>query len=154
MKQVIRRRHWQPLLTILIVLFLALTAWAIDQARQKGSAVSDQDYYRHGLAYNENAGGSEAGATGSWSLTFQLDGTLLEIRLQAADGSSVSGAKGEIVLLGSRPGAMKRFDLFLTEGDPGQYLVRLPEGLDGQVMAQLTLEKGSTSLHRSLLLNF
>lgn len=154
MKQSIRRRHWQPLLTILIVLFLTLTAWAIDQARQKGSRVSDQDYYRHGLAYNANAGGTQAGATGTWSITVQLDGTLLAIRLQGGDGSLISGAKGEIVLLGSRPGAMKRFDLLLTEGDPGHYMVRLPEGLDGQVMAQLTLEKGSASLHRSLLLNF
>jgi len=154
MKQPIRRHHWQPLLTILIVLFLTLTAWAIDQARQKGSAVSDPDYYRHGLAYKGHEEGTQAGASGNWSITFHLDATLLEIRLQAGDGSLVSGAKGEIVLLGSRPGAMKRFDLLLTEGDPGRYLVRLPEGLDGQIMAQLTLEKGSTSLHRSLLLNF
>ena len=153
MKPFFRRRHWQPLLTIIIVLFLALTAWAIDQARQKGSPVSDRDYYRHGLAYNANEG-AEPAASGNWSMTFQLEGTLLEVRLQAGDGSIVSGARGEIVLLGSRPGAMKRFDLLLTEGEPGQYLVRLPEGLDGQVMAQLTLEKGSTSLHRSLLLNF
>jgi nitrogen fixation protein FixH len=154
MNQAPRRRRWHPLLTVVILLFLSLTAWAVDQARQKVSPVSDKDYYRHGLAYNNGAEKPAAGQARSWSIAVHLDGTLLEVRLSGADGKPVTGAKGEVVLLGSHPGAMQRFDFLLTEGEPGQYLARLPKELAGQVMAQLTMEKGDASLHRSLLLNF
>ena len=149
-----RRQRWHPLLTVVILLILSLTAWAVDQARQKVSAVSDKDYYRHGLNYNADESAQGSTATGRWKIDVKLDGTLLKITLLDQNGAPVTGAKGEIVLLGSHPGAMQRIDYVLAEIDPGQYMVRLPAQLKGQIMAQLTLDKGETSLHRSLMLNF
>lgn len=149
-----RRHHWHPLLTVVIFLILSLTAWAVDQALQKVSPVSDKDYYRHGLAYDSGHGQKGGNSAEEWSIDVHLNGTLLEIRLSSKDGTPVTGAKGEVILLGSHPGAMQRFDFVLTEADPGQYVARLPQELSGQVMTQLTLEKGKASLHRSLLLNF
>ncbi len=148
-----RRRCWHPLLTVVFLLILSLTAWAVDQAWQKVSPVSDKDYYRHGLAYDTGHEKPEDLAE-DWAVTVQLHGTLLDIRLSTQDGAPVTGAKGEVILLGSHPGAMKRFDFILTETEPGHYAARLPQDLEGQVMTQLTLEKGNASLHRSLLLNF
>lgn len=149
-----RRRRWHPLLTIIILLFFALTAWAVDQARKKVSPVSDNEYYSHGLHYDTGEDGKHGETAGGWTLTVKLEGQLLKATLHEADGSPVTGAKGEVVLLGSRPGEMKRLDLLFDEVDPGLYVIHFPADLKGQAMAQLTLEKGPVSLHRSLMLNF
>lgn len=147
------RYRWHPLLTVVILLCLSLTAWAVVQAREKVSPVSDKDYYRNGLTYNVAEQQQAAGQTAGWSIKVHLEGTLLTIRLVDRDGTSVTGAKGEIILLGSHPGTMKRLDFVITETSPGLYEVRLPEGLSGQVMTQLVLAKGQVSMHRSMLLN-
>lgn len=149
-----KRRGWHPLLTVVIVLFLTLTAWAIEQARQKVSPVSDPDYYSNGLHYSAAERQAQAAEKAGWSLAVKRDGDILEVRVTDQQGRPVSGADAELVLVGSHPGNMKRVDQVMTERDPGQYLARLPAGLSGQVLVRFNLTRDEASLHRSMLLNF
>lgn len=147
-------RRWNPLLTVVVVLFLTLTAWAIDQARQKVSPVSDPDYYNNGLHYSAAERQTQAAEKAGWSLAVHKTDDILEIRVTDEQGRPVSGGDAELVLVGSHPGNMQRVDQVMTEREPGQYLARLPAGLSGQILVRFNLTRGEASLHRSMLLNF
>jgi nitrogen fixation protein FixH len=145
-------RSWQPLLTVVIVLFLALTGWSIFQAQRQVSSVTDRNYYSHGLKYNETALERRAAQTLGWQLTLQLNGRTLELRLTDETGRPISGGSGNL-LLDSRPGGGRRADLPLQEREPGFYRVALPDRVQGPVQGQVTLTSAGASIHRSLLLS-
>ncbi len=149
-------RHRQPLLTAIILVFLALTLWAVDQARRKVSPVIDREYYAHGLTFNQTELEQTAANTRGWTLKMRIAGPSLETFLSDGSGRPVTGAKGDLVILGSHSGANPPLGLPLREQDRGHYLASLPEGLSGQgqVQAQVSFSLDGARIHRTMMLNF
>lgn len=153
MNPAVPNRQWHPLLTAVIVLFLALTGWSILQAQRQVSSVTDRDYYSHGLRYNQTALERKAAQSLGWALNLQLDGRFLVSRLTDEVGRPVTGGNGGLLLLGSGAVDRPQAELPFQEVAPGLYRVQLPEQLQGQVPAQVTLTSAGASIQRRLLLN-
>lgn len=146
-----RRRRWSPLLTAVILLFLGLTAWSIDQARRKVSPVTAGDYDRYDLKFAMSDRERRAGDERDWTLSADLAERVLTIRVADAENSLASGGRGELVLVGALPAPASA--LPVTEAAPGRYQVRLPPTLAGPVTARLRLHLPDTDLQRTLQLH-
>lgn len=145
-----RRTSSPPWLIILIGIgFLALSAWSIRAAARGASAVTDADYYSHGLRYNQTLLEQRAADSLGWQLTFAHGGGELQVTLSDARQLPISGAKGVLTIFRSDLAQPQR--LLLHEASAGSYRVTPPVGLGGEVTAQVDFELDGARLQRRLL---
>ena len=143
------RPGWWPL-PFLLLLFLGITAWSVYRAAVGVSAVTDPQYYSHGLRYEDTVLERRNAAAQGWIMKARLDGDELTIRLGDGKGTPVSGAVCEILL---RPGGHPR-RLGLVERTAGRYTVHLPPPREASpVQASLDCRLAGAAVHRTLLIN-
>lgn len=140
-----------PWLPILIGCgFLLMMVWSFYAAGHRSSAVTDPDYYSHGLRYNQTLLEQQAAASLGWSMSVRLSGEALLIVLEDARGQAISGASGQLSLLKGR--AMANMTLPLRETLPGTYRVALPAGLSGEQPVLVNFESDGARLGKRFLL--
>ena len=139
---------WPRNLVVLGLLFLTLTGWSVYRAATRVSDVLDQDYYSHGLRFNDSLIERQAAQGLGWTLATEVRDGWLRCRLNGVDGRPVTGGGGDLLL---RRDGEYRFPL--EERGPGLYVVRLPPELSGEFSAQLILGRDGAHMRRNLLLN-
>lgn len=130
--------------------FLVLSGWSFYRAARGTSAVTDADYYSHGLRYNQTLIEQHAADSLGWQLVIHRDGANLVALLNDGGRSPVSGAGALLRLYGETTG--QTGELSLLEVTPGRYQVRLPDSLQGTVTAEIAFERDGARLQRRLLL--
>ena len=146
-----KKRKSTPWLLLLIgVGFLGLTAWSIYRAGQETSAVTDRDYYSHGLRYNETMLERKAAESLGWSTAIELTGTGLVIRLRDKHDQPVAGAVGVLTLFSTSQEPV--LTIPLSEATTGHYAALLPAGRRGELPAEISFERDGARLSKRLLL--
>ncbi len=145
-------RSWPTLIVALGLLFLIFSGWSAYQASTRGSAVTDRDYYSHGLKYDHALVEQKAAETLGWTAAIDVSDGWFRCRLGDRSGMPVTGGAGEVVLFRVRTGTETR--LLLHEVEPGVYGAPLPVGLQGELPAELTLARDGARITRRLQLNF
>lgn len=140
--------HWPAFILSLILAFFAITWWSLDRAASEVSAVTDPDYYNHGLHYNHTPPRGQEG--GEWAVRQELTGRRLTIRVEDGRQAGVLGCRGQITFAASK--ADQEPPLPVTEAGAGVYTVELPASPAKTLAATLTLSKGETTVERRLLL--
>lgn len=144
----LRRYPW--LIILIGAGFLLLSGWSFYLAARGTSAVTDADYYSHGLRYNQTLLEQRAADSLGWQTDIRRDGPLLVTVLTDGQRRPVGGA-GAVLRLYRGDAALAR-QLSLDETAPGRYQVRIPDDLRGDVTADLAFERGGARLQRRLLL--
>jgi nitrogen fixation protein FixH len=145
------RNCWPLLIVLLVAGFFALSAWSFHQAASGTSAVTDANYYSHGLRYNQTLLERNAAAALGWDAAVTLTDLQLQIALSDRDRQPVTAALGSLTLHGGSRG--KAQHLPLHEDSAGIYLGTLPPGLRGEVTAQVDFEQAGARLSKRLLLS-
>lgn len=145
------RNRWPLLIVVLVAGFFALSAWSFLRAARGGSAVTDADYYSHGLRYNQTLLERNAAATLGWHAVATLAGSQLQVTLRDHARQPVTTASGALILLGGPRGETLR--LPLAEASAGVYFGTLPQGLSGEHTAQVEFEHAGARLSQRLLLS-
>jgi len=128
--------------------FLILTVLSIYLASQHSSCVTDPDYYSHGLRYNETLLERRAAASLGWSTDIRLVANRLHIELKDNSGLPVVDARGQLTLLDrSSP-----LNLVLQQTAPGTYQAKIPDSLQGELTAELSLDRSGAKLSKRLLI--
>ena len=145
------RNHWPLLILMLATGFIAFSAWSFYRAAQGSSAVTDTDYYSHGLRYNQTILERNAAASLGWDATVTLDDRQLQVVLTDRARQPVTAASVTLSLSkGNRGEALL---LPLTEGSGGNYLVDLPLDLRGNLNGQLDFALTGTRFSKRLLIS-
>lgn len=144
-------RSWPTLIVALGLLFLLFSGWSAYRAATRGSAVTDKDYYKHGLKYDHALVEQKAAEALGWTAAIDVSGGWLRCGLSDRDGMPVTGGAGEVVLFRVRTGTETR--LQLHEIEPGVYGAPLPVGLQGELPAEMTLGRDGARISRRLQLN-
>jgi nitrogen fixation protein FixH len=143
--------RWPHLLLLLGLLFLGLTGWSVYRSASGVSAVTDRQYYAHGLRYNASLVEQKAAESLGWQVAVSMQNGYLASRWTGKDGQPVSGGEARLVIQ-----AKNRADITLplTEASAGRYGTNLPGELQGEIPALLTFSHGGATFRRALLLNF
>ena len=144
--------RWPLLIVALLAGFVLISGWSFYRAAKGGSAVTDRDYYSHGLRYNQTLLERQAAASLGWQTTAQLEGRLLTIRLRDRDQRDVTGAVGSLTLFGSGNATPREFPL--QEAEPGVYRAQVPDALHGEQAAEIAFQRDGARLNQRLLLAF
>ena len=144
--------RWPWLIVALLSGFVVMSGWSFYRASREGSAVTDRDYYSHGLRYNQTLLERQAATSLGWQTTSQLQGRLLTIHLRDRDQRDVAGAVATLTLLGS--GKAPSLDLPLREGEPGTSRANIPDDLHGEHPAEIAFQRDGARLNQRLLLAF
>ena len=141
-----------PWIVIIIGIgFLCLTAWSILRARHETSAITDQDYYTHGLRYNETQLEKKAAETLGWSIDIKLIDNVMQVRLMDRNNEPVTAANGFIVIFSNNKSNRDRLPFLETK--EGVYELTLEGNFKGSLHAQLEFERNGARLNKQLLLN-
>lgn len=144
--------RWPWLIIFLFAGFVLISGWSFYRAAKESSAVTDRDYYSHGLRYNQTLLERQAAASAGWRATPQLQGRLLTILLHDGDQRGVAGAVGTLTLLGAGRSAPRQ--LPLLEAGPGDYRAQIPDDLLGEQTAEITFQRDGARLNQRLILAF
>ena len=145
------KRTYTPRMLLLIgVGFLGLTAWSIYRASHETSAVTDRDYYSHGLRYNKTMLERKAAESLGWTTAIELTGSGIVISLKDKRDQPVAGAEGELTLFSTSQEPV--VTILLTEATPGYYAARLPAGRRGELPAEISFDRDGVRLNKRLLL--
>ncbi len=142
---------WPSMLAGLLGLFLIFTFWSIKKAVSDVSAVTDRDYYSHGLRYEDSQIEQRAALSLGWQSRARLEGRLLLVELLDAGKQPVTGALAEFSVGGA--GDIPAMNIPLAESSPGLYSAQLPEAFQGEIRASLQIHRQGAKLHKSLLLS-
>lgn len=145
-----KSRNIPWLILIIGAAFLTLTSWSIFRASQDTSAVTDRDYYSHGLRFNETLLERKAAESLGWTVKSELNGKTLTFYLNDKTGTPVTGARGTLEIFLKQKAKSIRYPLL--HADPGEYQITLPKSLDGEVSARLEFERNGARMSRQLLL--
>jgi len=150
MPETLPANRWPHLLLLLGLLFLGLTGWSVYRSISGVSAVTDRQYYAHGLRYNATLAEQKAAVSLGWQIAVSLENDYLASRWTGKDGQPVSGGEARLVIP-ARDRA--EITLPLAEASAGFYGITLPGELQGEIPALLTFSHGGATFRRSLLLN-
>ena len=140
-----------PWLIVLIGIgFAAFTGWSFYRAATGTSAVTDSDYYSHGLRYNQTLLEQRAADSLGWQMTASRSGEHLLAVLKDGNHRPVSGARGVLTLF--RPDLPQPEQFPLKETAPGRYQAALPPGTSGELTAEIAFDRAGARLQRRLLL--
>lgn len=144
------RNHWPVLIIVLIAGFLSLTAWSFYRASRGASAVTDNDYYSHGLRFEQTMLEQKAAASLGWAMQTSLNGRQLRVQLTDHRQQPVTAARAELTMSGDSQGKSLRF--VLAENAGGAYLVQFPATLHGELTARIDFERDGAHLSKQLIL--
>ena len=145
-----KRKHTPWLLLLIGTGFLGLTIWSIYRAGHGSSAVTDRDYYSHGLRYNKTMLERKAAESLGWTTTIELTGTDIVISIKDKRDRPVTAAKGVLTLFSTSREPVVTIPL--AEAEAGRYAARLPAGRRGQVTAEVSFDRDGARLNKRLLL--
>lgn len=145
-----RLRHFPWLIVLLGAGFTALSAWSLYRAAHGTSAVTDADYYSHGLRYNQTLLERRAADSQGWQVAVTYAGDHLLVTLKDGGRQPVSGARGTLTLF--RAEFPRPEQLLLQESAPGRYQAQLNADLSGELTAEVAFERAGARLQRRLLL--
>ena len=143
--------RWILFLLLIVAGFGGFTAWSFLRAARGASAVTDPDYYSHGLRYGRTVLEQKAAAALGWEAAPELQGRILTIGLRDNGRRAVTGADGLLILLG--PGARHIRNLGLREASPGTYRAELPADLRGEQPVEIVFQREGARLSQRLLLS-
>ena len=141
--------RWTWLIVALLAGFVAISAWSFYLAASGTSAVTDRDYYSHGLRYNQTLLERQAAASLGWQADTILEGRSVTVLLRDRDRRAVAGASGTLTLHSS--GTSSPRELGLRETVAGSYRAELPAGLHGEFSAEITFQRDGARLNQRLL---
>lgn len=144
------RNHWPALIALLIAGFLSLSAWSFHRASRGASAVTDSDYYSHGMRFEKTLLEKKAAASLGWNMETSLNGRQLRILLKDSRQLPVTAARAELTMSGDSRGEVLR--LLLAENAGGAYVVHFPATLHGELTARVDFERDGAHLSRQLIL--
>ncbi len=144
--------RWPAFIIALVLAFAAFSWWSFIQAASGVSAVTDPDYYSHGLKYNGTALEREAGAALGWRVSQQVAGRVLTMRVEDAHQQGIPGCQGVITFAGEGTGAQPLPPLEVTEIGGGLYRAEIQAALPQTLAATLTINKGQAMIQRRLIL--
>jgi nitrogen fixation protein FixH len=146
-----KKKYIPWLLPVIGGIFLILTTWSIYMAGQGTSAVTDRDYYSHGLRFNETLLERKAAESLGWLVTTELRGHTLHFHLRDKNGTPVLEARGNLEIF--FPGASTSVRLPLVNIGSGRYQINLPDKVSGEMSAHLEFERDGARISKQLLLN-
>lgn len=139
-------RRWQLGILLMLAVFLLGMATTLFISVQRGSQVTDSDYYRHGLSYDRTgSGGLNPGLY--WTMSASLSGKDLQVRVHDENGAPVAG--GKLQLQSSRAG--NKEVLALAETAPGVFLSPWPASGASELRGVLLFTKGEASASRKVV---
>jgi len=145
------KRKFTPWMLLLIGAgFLGLTVWSIYRAGRDTSAVTDRDYYSHGLRYNTTLLERKAAESMGWTTAIELTGSGIVVSLRDKTGRPVAGAAGELTLFSTSQEPV--VTIALTEATAGYYAALLPAGRRGELSAEISFDRDGVRLNKRLLL--
>lgn len=145
--------HWPAFIIAIVAAFAAFSWWSIDRALSDVSAVSDPEYYAHGLKYHSADLDLQTAATTGWTFSPLLKGQTLKITVLDAQNNRITGGQAILTFPAGQDAGGSIAPLTLTELGEGNYSATLPSGLPSSVSATLTLSKGDASTQRQILIN-
>ncbi|WP_224963424.1 FixH family protein [Geomonas subterranea] len=129
--------RWQLAILMLLAIFLLGMGTSMFISFEKGSRVTDADYYQNGLNYAKTRSG--AYNTGlDWVMSASLAGSDLQVRVHNQQGAPVAGGT---LLFQTRSGNEKEV-LTLAESEPGVFVAPWPASGQGEVRGELLFTKG------------
>lgn len=144
--------RWPALIIALVLAFAAFSWWSFILAASGVSAVTDPDYYSHGLKYNGTALERKAGEALGWRVSQQVAGRVLTMRVEDAQQQGIPGCQGVITFAGDGAGPQPLPPLAVTEIGAGRYRAEIPAALPQTLAATLTISKGQALIQRRLIL--
>lgn len=145
--------RWPAFIIVIVAAFAAFSWWSINRAISDVSAVSDQDYYAHGLKYHSASLDAQTASTTGWTVTPLLSGKTLTIAVRDAQNNSIDGGQALITFPAGQVGREPRAPLTLTEDGKGNYSGTLPDGLPPSISVTLTLSRDQATTQRQILIN-
>lgn len=140
---------WLLLMGFLGILFLSLMVWSVDRSQTAGSRVLDTDYVVHGLNPASALHHTGPTAAGGLSVDVRRRDNAIDTLLLDEHGRGVSGAHGEIYLLGA---TTTPSCIVLQESGNGHYLAQLPTGTPIAMRLQLRMQYGTARFEQMLSL--
>lgn len=144
--------RWPAFIIALVLAFAAFSWWSFLRASSGVSAVTDPEYYSHGLRYNGTALEREAGEALGWRIHQRVAGRVLTMRVEDAHQQGVPGCRGVITFPDERSAARPLPPLEVSELGAGRYRAEIPATLPQTLAATLTITKGQATLQRRLIL--
>lgn len=131
--------RWRIAIVLLIATFLLGMGTTMFISVERGSAVTDRDYYQNGLNYSKTRNGAyNAGL--DWVMSASLSGSDLQVRVNDDKGVPVTGGK---LLFQTRHGNEKEV-LNLAETAPGIFVAPWPVSGQGELRGELLFTKGES----------
>lgn len=145
------RNPWPLLIIVLVAGFLALSTWSFHRANRETSAVTDSDYYSHGLRFDQTQL-ERTKATGlGWDTNVGLDGRWLRVTLRDSRSQPITAAHAVLTLTTAPGGEPLR--LPLAEQAEGVYVSQLPSALHGEQAVRIDFERDDARLSQQLIIS-
>lgn len=129
--------RWQIALMLMVATFLLGMGSTMFISIERGSRVTDPDYYQNGLNYDRTKSGARNPGL-DWVLSASLSGKDLLVRVQDDKGAPVAGGK---LLFQTKNGKEKEV-LPLVESAPGLFLAPWPATGRPELRGELLFTKG------------
>ncbi|MDT8420585.1 MAG: FixH family protein [Desulfuromonadales bacterium] len=146
-----QRNFYKPFILLLLCSFLLFSGWSAWRAVNRGSQVTDRDYYSKGLKYNSTLVEKRAAEVLGWQLKTGISDN--QLIFQLTDGSSLPVKAAVATLYLYLPETPEETPYQLSESQPGTYQVDLPVDLRGTLRARVLFERDGARLNRQLQLN-
>ncbi|MBU5615451.1 FixH family protein [Geomonas azotofigens] len=129
--------RWQLAILLLLAVFLLGMGTSMFLSFERGSRVTDADYYQNGLNYAKTKSGAYNPGL-EWGMTASLSGSDLQVRVHDDKGGAVAGGR---LLFETRNGNEKEV-LTLAETAPGVFVAPWPNSGQGELRGELLFTKG------------
>jgi hypothetical protein len=129
--------RWQIAIMLMVATFLLGMGSTMFISIERGSRVTDPDYYQNGLNYDRTKSGARNPGL-DWVMSASLSGKDLLVRVQDDKGAPVAGGK---LLFQTKSGNEKEV-LPLVESAPGLFLAPWPATGRSELRGELLFSKG------------
>lgn len=129
--------RWQLAILLMVATFLLGMGSSMFLSVQRGSRVTDPDYYQKGLSYDRTKSGARNPGL-DWAMSASLSGKDLLVRVQDDKGAPVAGGK---LLFQTKNGKEKEV-LTLVESAPGLFLAPWPATGRSELRGELLFTRG------------
>ena len=131
--------RWRLAIVLMFATFLLGMGTTMFISIERGSSVTDPDYYQHGLNYAKSRNGAYNQGL-DWVMSASLAGSDLQVQVHDGKGAAVSGGK---LLFQTRHGNEKEV-LTLAESAPGVFVAPWPVTGQGELRGELLFTKGES----------
>ncbi|QWV96313.1 FixH family protein [Geomonas nitrogeniifigens] len=129
--------RWQLAILLLLAVFLLGMGTSMFISFERGSRVTDTDYYQNGLNYAKTRSGAYNPGL-DWVMSASLAGSDLQVRVHDEKGAPVAGGS---LLFQTRRGNEKEV-LTLAESAPGVFVAPWPVSGQAELRGELIFTKG------------